>query len=86
MTSLLLLADAMAPKFTALWQLKKVSRPRAYNGRSELYVYAARGKVSAVAAVSAVCTGVKRNANFAKLQAGYLFPEVSVAQHFATVT
>ena len=24
----------------------------------------------------AVCTGVKRNANFAKLQAGYLFPEV----------
>ena len=24
----------------------------------------------------AVCTSVKRNPNFAKLQAGYLFPEV----------
>ena len=47
------------------------------NAKVELFFHSSQQRPAA--AVSAVCTSVKRNANFAKLQAGYLFPEVSVA-------
>lgn len=55
------------------------------NAKVELFFHSSQQRPTA--AVSAVCTSVKRNANFAKLQAGYLFPEVSVAaQQSLTVT
>ena len=73
-------ADAIRPKSHALLQRKKVSPLRRLQRRRP---FTASSLVCICKHVpdhfywSAVCTGVKRNANFAKLQAGYLFPEVS---------
>ncbi len=49
---------------------RKVLSPRT------LLLYNGANKCTHKAFVCAVCTGVKRNEHFDKLQAGYLFPEV----------
>ncbi len=65
----------MRPRFLALWQRKKKVRllnacfwpHNCQHTLDHLFCCAVR-------------TSVKRNANFAKLQAGYLFPEVSTCR------
>jgi hypothetical protein len=68
-------ADAMRPRFLALWQRKKNVRLLNACCRPHNFQHTLDHLVCC-----AVRTSVKRNANFAKLQAGYLFPEVSTCR------
>lgn len=68
-------ADAIRPRFLALWPRKKKVRLL-----SACFWPHVGQNILDHLLCCAVRTSVKRNANFAKLQAGYLFPEVSMCR------